>query len=116
MDEIVQNKNLGEVAFSDDVILSIITRIISDLDGIKNASSGKRSKLISIVSKTKDQRITMEKDEDNRLIINIPISVKYGLSIKDVTKKLQDKIKNEIEHRLGLAVKEINIEVVGIEK
>ncbi len=118
MDEIVQSKNFGEVSITDDVIFSIIEKNIAKLNGVREFSLGKRakSKLISLGHREKEPRITVEKNDSNQLIINIPLSIEYGITIEDTIRILRNGIKKDIEEKLGVEVKEINVEILGIEK
>ncbi len=118
MDDIVQNKNFGEVSITDDVILSVIEKNISKLKGIREFSMGKKakSKLISLGHRDREPKITIEKDEKSELVLNIPLSVKYGITIDDIVRALREGIKKDVEEKLGLKIKEINVEVLGIER
>ncbi len=115
MEEIVQNKNLGEVSFSNDVIVSIISRIIEEIDGV-SIKSTRKAKFIGRGQKTADQGIIIESDEQGALVINILLIVKYGTSIENVGKKIQKKIKMELEGKLGIKIKSINIEILKVER
>ncbi len=116
MDDIIQTKNLGEVAISNEVLLSIITKNIASLDGIKEFSPTKRSRSKLISHKGKETRISIEKNDKGELVISIPLSIRYGIPINDVSKKLQERVQREIEQKLGIKVKKVNIEILGIEK
>ena len=41
--------------------------------------------------------------------------LKYDYSIMDVTKKVQEKVKNAVENMTGLEVADVNIKVAGVE-
>jgi len=116
MEDIIQNKNLGEVVISNDVILSMIIKSISKINGIKKVYLPKKTKFIGIGPKGKEQVITIEKDEENALLIYIPISLEYGASIEDTAKKIQKEVKESIERNLDVKIKRVDIEIAEVEK
>ncbi len=115
MEEIVQNKDLGEVAFSNDVIISIISRIIDDIDGVSIRTT-KKSKFIGRGQKATDQGIIIENDKQGALVISVLLAVKYGTPLEDVGKKIQKRIKIELEKKLDIKIKSINIEILKVER
>ena len=47
--------------------------------------------------------------------VSVSIIIKYGYSIKDITTKVQDKVKAAIENMTGLEVADVNIRVAGVD-
>ena len=47
--------------------------------------------------------------------IAIAINLKYGYSVMDVCKKVQDKVKATVESMTGLTVADVNVRVAGVE-
>ena len=43
------------------------------------------------------------------------MNMKFGYSIKEVTEKVQEKVKSAIENMTGLEVADVNIRVVGVD-
>ena len=43
------------------------------------------------------------------------MNLNYGYSIKDITSKVQEKVKTAIENMTGLEVADVNIRVAGVE-
>ena len=47
--------------------------------------------------------------------VSLALNLKYDYNIMDVTRKVQDKVKNAVENMTGLEVADVNIKVAGVE-
>ena len=47
--------------------------------------------------------------------VSLSLNLKYGYSIKDITTKVQEKVKAAIENMTGLEVADVNIRVAGVD-
>ena len=47
--------------------------------------------------------------------VSLALNLNYGYSIKDITSKVQEKVKTAIENMTGLEVADVNIRVAGVE-
>ena len=52
----------------------------------------------------------------DRVIIDVSVIVKYGVSIKAVVEALKDSIKYKVERFTGMLVDTINVTVMGVKK
>ena len=50
---------------------------------------------------------------DNQLLITVDVKIQYGQNVNEVSESLQNKIASDIEHMTGLAVRNVDIHVVG---
>ena len=78
MEDIVQYRKLGEVAISTDVIISIILKIIDNMEEVKKVYIDKKISRVKIVHKQKDIVLSIEKDDDKNLMIkntHLPLSL-----------------------------------------
>ena len=53
--------------------------------------------------------------EDGIVTVSLALNLNYGYSIKDITSKVQEKVKTAIENMTGLEVADVNIRVAGVE-
>ncbi|MBR6359421.1 MAG: Asp23/Gls24 family envelope stress response protein, partial [Lachnospiraceae bacterium] len=67
--------------------------------GIKNVSKG--------------VEITFDPSGEN-VEASIAAVIKYGYSIPDIVKTVQDKVKNAIESMVGMNCTSVNIDIVGV--
>ena len=60
--------------------------------------------------------IKVEIDKNDEIKIEIPLIIKYGFNIPDIANKVQENVRNALEKMSNLSIKDININVQGIEK
>ena len=76
---------------------NITNEVIGKL-GIKNLSKGVKVDVLEGV-----------------VTVSLALNLKYDYSIMEVTKKVQEKVKNAVENMTGLEVADVNIKVAGVE-
>lgn len=102
---ITQSQENGTVMISEDVVATIVTHAVEEVEGVDSLrlkkSWGAKSMKILI-------------GEDNQLSIDCNISVKFGVSVVDVACNVQKAITNAVESITGVKVQVVNINVGGI--
>ena len=95
------DENLGEVKIADEVVAIIAglaaMELISKL-GMKSLSKGVKVDVL-----------------DGIVTVSLALNLNYGYSIKEITSKVQEKVKTAIENMTGLEVADVNIRVAGVE-
>ena len=91
----IQNDaSLGEVKIADEVVAIIAALAATEVDGVASMAGNITNEVIG------------------KLGIK---NLKYDYSIMEVTKKVQEKVKNAVENMTGLEVADVNIKVAGVE-
>ncbi|WP_055071075.1 Asp23/Gls24 family envelope stress response protein [Clostridium massiliamazoniense] len=115
MDELNKdNANLGIVKISDEVISVIAAIAASEVDGIfdqESMAKGLTQKLKGKKHLGKSVKVSME---DEEAIIDIAITVQYGVKIPDIVSQVQDNVKRTVEAITGLKVRTVNVLVQNI--
>lgn len=107
-----ENANLGIVKISDDVISVISAIAASEIEGIADGDTrGLAHKIKNRKNPSKYVKVSME---ESAAIIDIAITVKYGVNIPDVVMQAQENIKKTVEAITGLSVSAVNIAVQNI--
>ena len=110
-----ENPN-GTVSFATEVVATIAGLAATEVDGVASMISPS-SGLADMFSRksnrnlTKGVRIDLE---DNRVSVDVTITVDYGSPIPDVAKNIQENVKKAIETMTGLSVIEVNVHVQGV--
>jgi uncharacterized alkaline shock family protein YloU len=60
--------------------------------------------------------IKIEIDKNNEINLDVSITVKYGVNIPEIARKVQESIRAAIEKSTDLSLKEINVNVQEIER
>ena len=112
-----ENKEItnGNIKISDEVIITIASVAVSEIDGVSSIGSGFVDGIARRLSKkpiASGIKATIEEDTTS---VDINIVVKYGVRIPEVAWNVQDAVKKEIELMTGLTVEKVNVRVVGID-
>ena len=60
--------------------------------------------------------IKVDIDENYNISIEVRVVVRYGLNIADVAAQIQETIKSAIEQMVDINLKDINVNIVGVER
>jgi len=64
-----------------------------------------------LLTKTAQIVIKNSKDPEKGITISLDVTIKYGVQLRDVLHRAQERIKNMVEYMTGMNIKEVNIEV-----
>ena len=107
--------NLGEVKIADEVVAVIAGYATMEVDGEASmAGSASRDIMNKIAMRNLSRGVKVDILE-GIVTVSVSIIIKYGYSIKDITTKVQDKVKAAIENMTGLEVADVNIRVAGVD-
>ncbi|MDP4133179.1 MAG: Asp23/Gls24 family envelope stress response protein [Bacillota bacterium] len=109
-------ENTDSVKISEEVIAIITGVAASDIEGVSNVgNSGIAANWTEIIAgkKNNSKGIKIELNEE-KVIIDINITVNYGTCIPDVARNVQDAVKKSVEEMTGLVVEKVNVRVAGI--
>ena len=102
------DESLGEVKIADEVV-AMIAGLAASMAG--NATRELISKL-GMKSLSKGVKVDVL---EGVVTVSLSLNLKYGYSIKEITTKVQEKVKAAIENMTGLEVADVNIRVAGVE-
>ncbi len=105
----------GEIIIADEVIAIITGLAAMEVEGVASMVGNATRELISKLGiKSLSKGVTVEVVEDV-VKVDAAVNLKYGYNIKEVSTKVQDKVKTAIENMTGLTVADVNVRVAGIE-
>ncbi|MBO7336881.1 MAG: Asp23/Gls24 family envelope stress response protein [Lachnospiraceae bacterium] len=106
----------SEVKISSDVIATIAALAATEVEGIDSLQGNITNEIIGklgIKNVSKGVEITFDPSGEN-VEASIAAVIKYGYSIPDIVKTVQDKVKSAIESMVGLNCTSVNIDIVGV--
>ena len=109
MDEKRISGEYGDINIADNVILDIATVALSKVEDIYVDDRKNIKKLKKNISVQHDVE-----GEEERLVINVKVNVRYGRSLIDVAKDIQKTLKEEVQNLTGIEVNEVNVKVEDI--
>lgn len=104
----------GNVNISDDVIGIITSIAAAEIEGVNGLSGGFAEDIAEMFGVKNLKKGVKVDVEDDIVVVDLNIIVDFGIKIPDVAWQVQESVKNAIETMTGLACKEVNIHVQGI--
>lgn len=105
----------GIVRISDDVVGVIASNAAKEIEGVVSVSTGivedLSKKFTGKKNAIKGVKVTME---NGTAVIDLHISVAYGVKIPEVSVKVQNNVKSIVETMTGLTVSTVNIFIQSV--
>ncbi len=111
---ISREEELGSVNISEEVLAAIAGAAALDTEGVSALGSGLGSDVAAMVNRkvlSKGVRVSVEED---KVMVDITLLVKYGYVVPDVARNVQESISSAVENTSGLQVACVNVTVAGV--
>ncbi len=110
---VTRSDELGNIHISEDVLAVIAGAAALEVEGVSALASGSRdiSELLGKKNLTRGIHVQVE---DEQVQVELAIMVKYGYTILDVARAVQDAVTTNIESMSSLKVSGVNINVGGV--
>ncbi len=108
--------DLGVVRIHRNVIASISSIAAMEIDGVKSVAKNLRSGLLEFVGQKSFASIKVDISKNEEVKVEVPLIIKYGYNIPEVAGRVQENVRLALEKMSNLSVKDININVRGIER
>lgn len=105
----------GNISISEEVISVISAIAAKEVDGIASMGGTLLGGLSDILAKKNQGKGVKVEFGENGIVIDVHITVKFGVKIREVSSSIQEQIKNTVESMAGLNVDTVNIYVDGVE-
>lgn len=110
---ITQVDELGNIHISEEVLAVIAAAAALEVEGVSSLASGGKD-LADLWGKKNLARGIRVQVEDEQVQVELTIMVKYGYTILDVARAVQDAVFTNIESMSSLKVRSVNINVGGV--
>ena len=108
-------ENLGEVKIADEVVAIIAGLAAMEVDGVASMVGNATKELVNKFGRKSLSKGVKVDVLEGIVTVSLAMNMKFGYSIKDVTEKVQEKVKAAIENMTGLEVADVNIRVAGVD-
>ena len=109
------DQNIGEVKIADEVVAIIAGLAAMEVDGVASMAGNATRELISRLGmKSLNKGVKVDVLE-GIVTVSLALNLKYGYNIREITGKVQEKVKAAIENMTGLEVADVNIHVAGVQ-
>ncbi|HIY30449.1 MAG TPA: Asp23/Gls24 family envelope stress response protein [Candidatus Mediterraneibacter avicola] len=112
---IQSDASLGEVKIADEVVAIIAALAATEVEGVDSMAGNITNELISRLGMKNLSKGVKVDVLEGVVTVSLSLNLKYNYSIPEVTRKVQEKVKNAVENMTGLEVADVNIKVAGVE-
>ena len=109
------DESLGEVKIADEVVAMIAGLAAMEVEGVASMAGNATRELISKLGMKSLSKGVKVDVLEGVVTVSLSLNLKYGYSIKEITTKVQEKVKAAIENMTGREVADVNIRVAGVE-
>ena len=105
---------LGDIQIADDVIAIIAGLAATEVDGVAKMYGNITNELVSklgMKNLSKGVKVLVGPDS---VLVDLSLELKYGYSVMEVSKIVQEKVKQAIETMTGLNVSEVRVRIAGV--
>ncbi|GEN49815.1 Asp23/Gls24 family envelope stress response protein [Alkalibacterium pelagium] len=110
------NNEFGTIEMSNDVISTVVGGAATEIFGIVGMASRKhvRDGINEILNRDNYSRGVEVRQEDQDIAVDVYIVVSYGTKITEVSKNVQERVRYQLEHDLGIVASSVNVYVQGV--
>ena len=108
--------DLGSVQVHKKVFAEIIASAMDEVDGVSLIEKNIGNKLGEMLGRKDFPGIDVKVDEGDEVTLEVQVVVRYGMNIPDAARQAQRTIKAAIDKTLDINLKDINVNVQGIER
>ncbi len=108
--------NNGIIEIENDVIAIIVGSAATDNYGVVGMASQNPLKdgFNQILNKDNFAKGVVVKQQENGISVDVHIIVGYGMKISEISRSVQDRVKNDLNIMLGIIANEVNVTVQGV--
>lgn len=111
---ITQTQDNGCVMISEDVIASIVSLAVKDVDGVVNINSKPAAELADIIGKKWGKGLKITVGDDNAVTIDVAVVIGYGQSVVAIAEAVQTAVIGSVQSMTGVQNVTVNVNVCGI--
>ena len=112
---IYDDHQTGTVIISDNVICVIASLAALEVEGIASMRGNINAGQITRSAMNKLSKCAKIIEEDGKLCVQLVLNIKYGYNLPDVTRKVQERVKDVLENMTGLPVSNVNISIADVQ-
>lgn len=105
---------LGNIHISEEVLAVIAAAAALEVEGVGSLSANLGTDLAELLGKKNLAKGIHVAVAEESVRVDVSILVKYGYTILDVAKEVQNTVFSAIENTSGLSVESVNVHVAGV--
>lgn len=109
-----RSDELGNIHISEEVLAVIAAAAALEVEGVGGLAANLGTDIAELLGKKSLGRGIRLQVEDESVTVEVAILVKYGFTIPEVGRAVQEAVASSIEATSGLAVAAVNVSVGGV--
>ena len=113
----LNEQKMGNITVSEDVVAAVVKNAVLEIEGVKEiAGTQVEQKFLffKTIKENENGGIKVTIKEPDEAYIEIPVVLTYGTNVIDVSKNIQEKVKEAVAADVGMTAKDIDIIVEQI--
>lgn len=105
---------MGTIHIADDVLAVIAASAALEVEGVSGLAANLSSDIAELMGKkvhAKGVRLSVSEDQ---VVVDISIMIRYGATIPEVARKVQEAVMNAVSNTSGMKVSRVNVQVAGV--
>ena len=111
---ISRHDEMGTIHISEDVLAVIAAAAALDVEGVGSLAGNLGTDLAQLLGKKNAAKGVKIGMDEGAVVVELSLLIKYGYTIMDVAKEVQEAVKNAVEATSGLDVRSVNVNVGGV--
>lgn len=111
---ISQFQDNGSVMISEDVIVTIVSQAVSEVEGVVSINSKPASELADMIGVNWGKGMKITISQANEVTIDVEILIGYGQSVIAIAEAVQKAIISAVQSMTGVEAVTVNVNVCGI--
>jgi len=108
--------DLGTIQIHRKAIADIAYSAISDMDGVHLIPNDFKASLKELLGYKDYSGIIVHVDAQNQVSIELKLRLRYGVNVPEVAREVQDVVRVAVERTADVILKEVKVNILGIEK
>ena len=104
----------GSINISDDVVAAIVRPAVLETEGVAELTAAAGAGIAEYIGLTVNSRGIRVRFDNEKICVDVIITVKFGSNIVDVASKAQSAAVTALQNMTGFETVEVNIHVAGI--
>ena len=108
--------DLGSVQVHKKVFAEVIEAALKEVRGVSLIRKNIGNRVVEMFGQKDFPGINVKVDDNHEVTLELKVLVQYGINIPDVARQVQETVKQAIDRTMDISLKDININVQGIER
>ena len=111
----IKSDSVGDVRIADEVVAIIAGLAATEVEGVSSMAGNITNEIVSRLGMKNLSKGIVVEVLDEEVKVDVAINIAYGFSIREVSSKVKDKVKNASENMTGLNVAVVNVRIASVD-